>query len=96
MITNLVATLSITCYLATGKPCANGQLPIPYVSCAVDRNSTNHFCLGQWLYIEGIGLRRVDDYTSVKIHERIDLFTSKSKHFALKWGKKHRKVYLIK
>lgn len=68
---NLLGTLIITAYLATGHRCANGHWPIAGVSCAADRSIP----LGTWLEIEGVGRRRVDDRINPRFHgTRIDLF----------------------
>lgn len=91
-MTNTVLTLLVTAYIWTGRTCANNHYPVSDVSCAAPRSVP----LGTWLYIEGIGYRRVDDRYRYDLSDRIDLYYGRSRARALDWGVKSLKVWIVK
>jgi len=85
-ITNAIVTV----YLATGHVCSNGHFPTPNYTVA---SSDRSIPLGTKVLIEG-HIYVVEDRTNKRFskEERFDIFTSQSKNWALKFGKKKEKV----
>jgi 3D (Asp-Asp-Asp) domain-containing protein len=108
-ILNLIATLlalsslahadTVTAYCACQKCCgknakgitASGKKPMQGVTVAASRNLP----IGTRIFIEGVGVRVVQDRLAKKYDNRFDVFfTSHSE--ALKFGKRELKVRTIK
>jgi 3D (Asp-Asp-Asp) domain-containing protein len=77
------------CYSGNPKITASGRLTKPGVSVAAPR----HIPFGTWLWVEGVGLRRVDDRGGKIKGRRIDICFATRKE-ALEWGR--RKVLVVK
>ncbi len=90
-MTNFLATLAVTAYVATGHPDASGHAPIAGITCAAPRSIP----LGTRLYIDGVGERIVTDRTARRYDGRVDLFMG-DRRAAVKWGKRWRKVWIVK
>ncbi len=79
----------VTAYVATGNPCADGQMPQVGITCAVPRSLP----LGWRVIIEGheyIG----QDRTAKKFDGRFDLFFA-SRAEAIKFGRQKKNVTVI-
>lgn len=76
------------CYSGDPKITASGVLTTPGVSVATSKEIP----FGTWLWIKGIGLRRVDDRGSRINGNRIDI-CFKTRKEALQWGR--RKVWVL-
>lgn len=90
-MTNFLATLAITAYVATGHPAANGHAPRVGITVAGPRSLP----FGTMIYIENIGWREITDRTARKYDGRIDIPVL-SKKDALQFGKQYRRVWIKK
>lgn len=90
MTTNFLATLAVTCYVATGHPAADVKLPVAGATCAGPRSLP----LGTRLLVEGVGVRTVTDRLARRYDSRIDVFVA-DRQQALRWGLRRRKVWMI-
>ena len=90
MTTNIIHSAIITCYLATGNPCANGHYPTPHYTIAGPRQ----YPLGSDVYI-GTNHYILEDRTARKYNGRWDVFVSCSKEEALRIGKQTNNITIV-
>ena len=80
----------ITAYTHTGNVCANGNYPTAWYTVAC-----NSLDLGTQIYIEGIGVRTVEDRGPGWLgSEWCDIFMD-SYDECVVWGSQHKNVYII-
>lgn len=76
--------------------CYSGEPFIADVSCALNKSMLEKLPIGTWLYIEGIGIRRVSDIGGGVNQNQIDIAVAGTHTDALRWeGYGIRKVYVI-
>jgi 3D (Asp-Asp-Asp) domain-containing protein len=90
-MTNFLAVLTVTAYVATGRPAANMKPPKAGITCAASRKIP----LGTTLLIEGVGKRVVTDRLAMAYDNRIDLFFETGKRSAQIWGAKKRRIWIV-
>lgn len=94
--TTMAATVTAYCHCAdcngtAGKPTASGKLPQRFVTVAGPRNVP----FGTRVYIEGVGVRTVQDRTHKKFDGRWDIFTT-SHQRAKNFGRRELRVTILK
>ena len=78
------------CYSGDPKVTASGQPTKPGITVAAPK----HIPFGTWLYIEGIGFRKVEDRGGRIKKNKIDICFQTRKE-AMEWGRRKVKVYII-
>ena len=94
MITNAIITAYCACALCCGngpKPTASGTWPVAGVTVAAPRTVP----FGTRVWIEGVGVRIVQDRLSVRYEGRWDVFMP-SHQAAKKFGKRRVRVEVLK
>ena len=81
---------TLTAYIATGSPCADGSYPQVGYTIACNDPSLWH----QWIYIEGVGVRYVHDTGGMPTGTILDVFVG-SYDEAMQFGVRSANVYLI-
>lgn len=81
----------------TTDTCYSGEPFVADVSCAPAKSMLDKYPLGTWLYIDGIGIRRVSDIGGGVAENQIDVAVSGTHEDALNWGGYGmHKVYVLK
>lgn len=78
----------MTAYEWTGNPCANGNYPTAGYTCA-----SNYFPIGTKLYIEGVGVRVVED-TGGMSNNVVDVYLGDAQE-CIEFGRWNTEVYVI-
>lgn len=78
----------MTAYEWTGHPCANGNYPTAGYTCA-----SNYFPIGTKLYIEGVGVRVVED-TGGMSNNTVDVYLGDPGE-CIQFGRWNTEVYVI-
>lgn len=84
-----VGNYQLTAYIATGRPCADGNYPEVGYTVASNDSSLWH----RWIYIDGVGERYVHDRGGMSSNV-LDIFVS-SYSEAIQFGRQSADVYLI-
>ena len=86
----LLGTWRVTAYAWTGFPCANGSYPTEGHTIAC-----NSLPFGSKVYIEGVGIRTVEDRGPASIgNEWLDLYLGVTAD-CVQWGSQMRQVFLV-
>lgn len=87
-----VLNVEITAYTHTGEATKSGVMPKVGRTIAVDPRIIP---LGTKVYIEGVGYRIAEDTGGAVKGNIIDLFLNTEEE-CVRWGRKHRKIYVLK
>lgn len=83
--------MTVTAYTDKGYT-ATCEKPVSGLTCAVSPDMKR--LLGRKIYVQGIGVRVVNDLTSARFTNRIDLHVSKDVD-AIEWGKKELEIVVL-
>lgn len=86
----LLGEYTLTAYIATGNPCADGVYPTTNHTIACNNPELWH----KWVLIEGYGTYYCHDVGGMPSNQIIDLFVG-SYDEAIQFGRRSAKVYLI-
>lgn len=66
--------------------CYSGEPFVAGVSCALNKSMLEKFPMGTWLYIEGVGIRKVSDIGGGVNQNQIDIAVAGTHEEALHWS----------